>query len=82
MYATTLMVIVAVAAADVEKAEQIFLPLWGKEVSPSGGGHLPMINEEDTTLYVTIVNCTHHGSASCGPGGVIFFRVPWYVGLL
>ena len=58
MYATTVMVIVAMATADVERGEQIFLLLnWGKEVSPSGGGHLSMKSEEDTTLDATLEGC-------------------------
>ena len=51
MYATTVMVIVAMATAESWGGEQVsFSHKWGKEVSPCGGGHSPRESEEDARL--------------------------------
>ena len=47
------MVVVAVAMADEQEGGRIFLPDWGKEVSPGGGDHLTWKSKEDTVLYAS-----------------------------
>ena len=73
MYATTLMVIVAMATAEVGKEEQTFSPHWGREVSPKGGDHLPTGSEGHTAVHATVEASAKGGLSSCGPGDIIFY---------